>query len=103
MCHQIRKQIGNFIRGAKPGARLPSSRVLAKLLGVSRNTVMAAYEELIADGELETRHGSAVFVRGSIATGVVALDLRRLLREVQYPLRTLSVQDPDGTPLYFTF
>ena len=33
-----------------PGARLPSSRALAALLNVSRNTVLNAYEALAADG-----------------------------------------------------
>lgn len=100
---QIRKQITEAIRGAKPGSRLPSTRSLAKLLGVSRNTVLSAYDELVADGLLEARQGSAMFVRGSAQTGVVALDLRRLLRDVQYPLRTLTVEDPDGTPLSFNY
>lgn len=45
-----------------PGARLPSSRVYAEELGVSRATVVAAVDELIAEGYAEGRHGSGVFV-----------------------------------------
>lgn len=30
--------------------RLPASRELARLLGISRNTVTAAYEQLLAEG-----------------------------------------------------
>jgi GntR family transcriptional regulator / MocR family aminotransferase len=37
------------------GARLPSSRALADDLGVSRNTVMLAYEQLMAEGYLVSR------------------------------------------------
>lgn len=37
--------------------KLPSSRTLAKELSVSRNTVLDAYNQLIAEGYLETRHG----------------------------------------------
>ncbi|MGE0800460.1 MAG: PLP-dependent aminotransferase family protein [Lautropia sp.] len=44
------------------GARLPSSRELAALLGLSRNTVNAAYLQLIDDGYLEARPRSGVFV-----------------------------------------
>lgn len=45
-----------------PGTRLPASRDLAAELGVSRNTVMAAYEQLQAEGYLKTRAGSGTFV-----------------------------------------
>lgn len=45
-----------------PGARLPSSRLYAEELGVSRATVVAAVDELIAEGYAEGRHGSGVFV-----------------------------------------
>ena len=38
---------------AKPGERLPSSRVLAATLGVHRHTVAAAMDELVAEGWLE--------------------------------------------------
>lgn len=41
-----------------PGAALPSSRALAAELGVSRTTVTAAYDQLIAEGYLESRQGS---------------------------------------------
>src|SRR2546429_9898958 len=40
------------------GARLPSTRALALDLGVSRTTVTAAYEQLAAEGYLETAPGS---------------------------------------------
>ncbi len=45
-----------------PGARLPSSRALANDLGVHRNTVIAAYDELVAQGWIEALHGRGTFV-----------------------------------------
>jgi GntR family transcriptional regulator/MocR family aminotransferase len=42
----------------KPGARLPASRTLSKELGVSRNTVMAAFEQLRAEGYIDGRVGA---------------------------------------------
>ncbi len=45
-----------------PGQRLPSSRDLAEMLSVHRNTVLAAYEELRAQGYLETRPARGTFV-----------------------------------------
>jgi GntR family transcriptional regulator/MocR family aminotransferase len=42
--------------------RLPASRDLARELGVSRNTVLAVYEQLQSEGYLETRTGSGTFV-----------------------------------------
>ncbi len=45
-----------------PGDRMPSSRELAAALRVSRATVATAYEQLIAEGYLDTQHGSGTFV-----------------------------------------
>ena len=44
------------------GARLPASRSLARELDISRNTVLAAYEQLQAEGFLLGRVGSGSFV-----------------------------------------
>lgn len=44
------------------GAPLPSSRELAALLGLSRNTVTSAYLQLMDEGFLEARPRSGVFV-----------------------------------------
>ena len=43
-------------------AALPSSRELALLLGLSRNTVTSAYQQLMDEGFLEARPRSGVFV-----------------------------------------
>ena len=42
----------SVIRGGRlgPAARLPSTRALAADLGVSRNTIVLAYEQLAAEG-----------------------------------------------------
>jgi GntR family transcriptional regulator/MocR family aminotransferase len=45
-----------------PGIRLPSSRALAADLGVSRSVTAQAYEQLVAEGWLEGRHGSGTYV-----------------------------------------
>ena len=41
-----------------PGERLPSTRLLAQNLGVSRNTVERAYDQLVSEGYIEARVGS---------------------------------------------
>lgn len=46
----------------KAGDRLPASRTLSSELGVSRNTVMNAYEQLLAEGYLEGKVGSGTYV-----------------------------------------
>ncbi|HMJ50471.1 MAG TPA: PLP-dependent aminotransferase family protein [Polyangiaceae bacterium] len=46
----------------EPGARLPSSRHLARLLGVNRNTVLTAYGELVAEGWVTTRPAGGTYV-----------------------------------------
>jgi GntR family transcriptional regulator/MocR family aminotransferase len=54
--------------GLTAGERLPSSRALAGVLGVSRTVVTEAYEQLYAEGWLEGRHGSGTYV-AHITTG----------------------------------
>src|SRR5579859_1440929 len=46
----------------KPGMRLPSTRILADSWGVSRNTVMGAYDLLLSEGYLFARHGAGTYV-----------------------------------------
>jgi GntR family transcriptional regulator/MocR family aminotransferase len=45
-----------------PGSRLPSTRTLAQELVCSRNTVLGAFDQLIAEGYLECRAGSGTYV-----------------------------------------
>ena len=44
------------------GASIPSTRAMARRLNVSRNTVMAAYQALAADGYLQARERSGFYV-----------------------------------------
>jgi GntR family transcriptional regulator/MocR family aminotransferase len=44
------------------GTQLPSTRLLAAELGISRNTALNAFEQLMAEGYLETQHGAGTFV-----------------------------------------
>lgn len=54
-------------RVLQPGSELPSTRMLARDLAIGRNTVIAAYEQLVTEGYLQTR-----------ATGrLVVIDLPR--------------------------
>ncbi|WP_428240107.1 PLP-dependent aminotransferase family protein [Gynuella sp.] len=48
----------------QPDTRLPSSRQLAELLGVSRNTVNASFDQLRAEGFIVSRVGSGWYVNG---------------------------------------
>ena len=50
----------------RPGTRLPGSRTLARSLGVHRNTVLAAFAELSAEGWIESTPASGTFVARSL-------------------------------------
>jgi GntR family transcriptional regulator/MocR family aminotransferase len=50
-----------------PGAQLPPTRELCALLAVSRQTVLAAYDQLIAEGYLGAAVGSGTFVSASLS------------------------------------
>ncbi len=65
---QITRALGLAIRNGriKPGMALPGSRQLAEELGVHRNTVLAAFRELEAEGWIETRPGSGTSVTGTL-------------------------------------
>jgi GntR family transcriptional regulator/MocR family aminotransferase len=61
---QIRKRIVERVAvgSLAPTQKLPSTRALARQLKVSRNTVAAAYQRLVADGHLEARPRSGIYV-----------------------------------------
>ena len=98
-----------------PGSRLPASRALAAQLGMRRNTVVGAYEQLLSDGLVVARIGAGTFVASHVPTGpalpnhvpatdlapdhgvfalgrtgIDALFLNRLRRAVGNRLRTLD-------------
>lgn len=106
----------------RKGERLPSSRALARELGISRNTVLSAYDELADQGLTVARVGSGTRVTVNsqcmrephrqhfppappVATGVArgkvaAFNLATVLRRSHYPSRRVSFLDRDGNALY---
>lgn len=91
----------------RPGERVPSTRELAESLSVSRGTISEAWDQLIAEGYLETSPGSGTFVcrelpdRMLIAGGAgrandgskVAVRLSRYGAGLTEDLRRVSRQD----------
>lgn len=74
------------------GSRLPSTRVLAAELGISRGTVAAAYDQLVAEGYLLARHGS-----GTTVAPVPGLSRRLASRPSARPQHDLRAGTPDVT------
>jgi GntR family transcriptional regulator/MocR family aminotransferase len=66
--NQIRQKLVDGILSGSfpPGMKLPSSRKLARQLDVARNTVVGAYQQLVADGYLVSRQRSGIFVNEEI-------------------------------------
>jgi GntR family transcriptional regulator/MocR family aminotransferase len=68
----LHRQIYDAYRSAvvdgrlRPGQRIPSTRVLATELGVSRFPVLNAYSQLLAEGYLESRVGAGTVVSGTL-------------------------------------
>src|SRR4030088_1477377 len=72
----LHRQIYNVYRtaivdgGLRPGQRIPSTRVLASELGVSRSPVLNAYAQLLAEGYFESRVGAGTAVSSSLPNQV---------------------------------
>jgi GntR family transcriptional regulator/MocR family aminotransferase len=119
----VRDQV---VAGALPlGQRLPSTRALASDLGVSRSITEQAYDQLAAEGWLESRHGSGTYVAAGAAprrrhrptrsrphdSGLLRLDTgtpwidprhraawRRAWRDVSVATPPRGYDDPGGLP-----
>jgi GntR family transcriptional regulator / MocR family aminotransferase len=94
---QLYRQLRELIEGRvlPSGMALPSTRVLAKDIGIGRNTVIATYDQLALEGFLGTVRGSGPLVkelpayaprpRKSGQTGQSALSVRgRMMSEQPY-------------------
>jgi DNA-binding transcriptional MocR family regulator len=66
----------------QPGTRLPSLRSMARHQGVSKSTVVEAYERLVANGAIRPQAGSGFYVAGPLAPLSLAEIGPRLDRQV---------------------
>jgi len=97
LTRQIYMQVRSAVlSGAlRPGTRMPSSRSMASKLGVARASVVLAYEHLLAEGYVESRHGSGTFIAGDL-TGLasrrrgVSRVTKRAFRHRRRPFPTSS-------------
>src|SRR5580765_8544763 len=76
---------GRFPRGA----RVPSTRAFAETYGVSRVTVTAAYDQLLAEGYFEASAGSGTFVSQELPDE--ALRPMRVARSAPKPARRIRL------------
>lgn len=58
----IRQRIAG--RALQPGAKAPSIRAFSEAMGVSKSTVVEAYDRLAAEGVIQARRGSGFYVAG---------------------------------------
>jgi DNA-binding FadR family transcriptional regulator len=84
----------------REGTTLPRTticqRIATRQLGVSRNSVIAAYEALAVDGLVAAREGSGTRVRTARPP---RLNPGQLLRDAHYPSEAVRFRDPDGNPI----
>jgi GntR family transcriptional regulator/MocR family aminotransferase len=83
---QIENQLRRAIRGRalRPGAGVPSTRDLARQLGVSRRVVVDAYAQLAAEGYLSLRQGARPRVSDAAA---LASEVRPAVAPAEPPAR----------------
>jgi GntR family transcriptional regulator/MocR family aminotransferase len=85
---QLERELRNAIRSGRlaPGERLPSSRTLARNLGLARGTVLECYSQLRAEGYLTARGGAATYVSTTARTPVIepAAAPRRSRLEIEF-------------------
>ena len=80
----------------RAGDQLPSVRKMAEDLLINPNTVVHAYRDLDAEGILELRHGSGVFVRESVSARTdVMKKAAPIIRSAVDRLESLDLDEED--------
>lgn len=80
----------------RAGDQLPSVRKMAEDLLINPNTVVRAYRDLDAEGILELRHGSGVFVRESVSARTdVMKKAAPIIRSAVDRLESLDLEEDD--------
>ena len=69
----------------RAGDRLPVTRTLARDLGMSRNVVLIAYEQLIAEGYAQARVGDGTFVAATLPDSMLPVTATRRQDSVVRP------------------
>jgi GntR family transcriptional regulator/MocR family aminotransferase len=85
--------------GLPSGRQLPASRMLAKQLGVSRMTVVNAYEQLLAEGYLEGRTGAGTFVSAHLPEEFLQASGFKRLERQEKPLPRKIILSGYGSKL----
>jgi GntR family transcriptional regulator/MocR family aminotransferase len=96
---QIEEQLRGAIRSGalRPGAEIPSTRDLARQLGISRRVAVEAYAQLAAEGYLAMRQGARPRVSDTAAIAPAATAPPRLERAPRFDFRP-SVPDVSAFP-----
>ncbi len=83
----------------KPGAALPGTRALAKTLGIHRNTVDAAYQELIQQGWAIARASRGTFIADDLPDVPAPRSRERIPRAAAAPAaKRIDIAFSDGAP-----
>jgi GntR family transcriptional regulator/MocR family aminotransferase len=93
---RLERELRDAVRSGRlaPGARLPSSRTLARDLGVSRRLVVDAYGQLTAEGWLVARQGAGTAVAPALPEPVTAADLDPVHEPPPPPLGAPPIRRP---------
>lgn len=73
----IKEQVYHSIRNAvldgrmRPGIKIPSSRMLAEMMSISRNSVLAGFDRLTDEGYLVTKKGSGTYIAETIPDDLI--------------------------------
>lgn len=94
MYRQIADKLRDAILAGRipAGTKLPSTRVFAEELEVSRNTILQVFESLMDEGFLSSRVGAGTYVIGTSPDGTCEVPTRPALDggAQGYPFRSLS-------------
>jgi GntR family transcriptional regulator / MocR family aminotransferase len=86
---QLERRLREHVRGGRlaPGTRLPSSRALARELGVSRGVVIEAYAQLTAEGYLAASQGAPTKVAATATAERPPVPASSLEPQFEYDFR----------------
>lgn len=109
----LRRQLYAWFRTAiaegrlRPGQRVPSTRGLARELRISRTPVICAYDQLQAEGYLQSYRGAGTCIAASVSTLTASRGSKRaeggrrpgMRRASQRALRLLTLPDEQQLPI----